>query len=192
MSNIVLKFDFFGEKIEIESTRNEVFKNIIQTFCSKVNKRKERLMFLYNGNIVDETKKLEEFNIVDNQMPIIVESLEFPEEIQCPTCGENCIINISNYKVTLNECGKGHCFENLLIDEIYNTLNYDSSKGNYYCEKHPNQRYITYCKTCYKNFCDLCEEYDEHRDQKHDIVIFGKTFKLNNRIDKFESFKKID
>lgn len=77
-------------------------------------------------------------------------------KILCSACkkDKNILYNKKFYKcnscgiILCKKCKKKH-------NENHNIINYD--KKNYKCEVH-NERYSSYCKTCNKNLCILCEK----------------------------------
>ena len=83
-------------------------------------------IFVYNNKNKDNKKK-----IISN-------------EIICPECKENILININNYKINLYECKNGHKKENILLNEYENMQKIDISK--------------IVCNNCYKNNNNINEE----------------------------------
>ena len=148
MSKINITFIFNNEQIKIQfNNRNEYMKNLFKSFCIKANKQIDDIYFLYDGKIINQELKLEQLNNKDNEITILVNKFNVTninnnenetkgKDILCPTCGENCIIKINNYKITLNQCDNGHNSETLLLDEYYNKLKkIDDSKIICECNK---------------------------------------------------------
>ena len=98
------------------------------------------IILIINGNIIDKNNiKLEEINNKDNIINILVYDINNNNErkiereykdIICPYCGENCIIEIKDYKINLNKCDNKHNINNILLDEYYNTQVKDEIKCN--------------------------------------------------------------
>ena len=72
----------------------------------------------------------------------------------------------------------------------HNIINYE--RKNYICEIH-NEGFISYCQTCKKNLCFLCET-ETHEGQGHEIILLKKLVKRKNSlIDELNNKKsKID
>ena len=95
----------------IECKKEEKMKHILKRFANQVEKDIENLFFLYNGNIIDLNKKLEELlkregNV--DEIKILVNEFEKDEntnsykksqEIICPICKELCLIDFNGYKI---------------------------------------------------------------------------------------------
>ena len=65
-------------------------------------------------------------------------------EIICPECKENILINIKDYKINLYDCKNEHKIENISLNEYENKQKLDISK--------------TICNKCYKNNLNISEE----------------------------------
>ena len=68
----------------------------------------------------------------------------------------------------------------------------DYENINYYCNKHKNERFISYCNDCHKNLCLLCES---GHDKRHNLIGFKDIIpKINLNIDEinktFKEFQK--
>ena len=83
--------------------------------------------------------KLEELNDKDTDLKILVYELKdnksdnknkikYSKDIICPKCGENCLISIDDYKISLNQCSNGHEQKNILLNRFYDTQKIDESK----------------------------------------------------------------
>ena len=84
-------------------------------------------------------------------------------------CKELCKINFKDYKIILNNCPNGHCFSNLLLNEISNfeVINEKEIKYNN-CKKSKSDSFgFYYCCNCKTNFCPLCKK---KHDQQHFII----------------------
>jgi len=107
MNEIILVFDYSQNIINIQYKRNEYMKDIFGRYLIKINKSKNDVFFLYNGNKIKEELKLEEINKEDNEIRILVrdildmnikneEDLKLIKDIICPKCGNICLINFKN------------------------------------------------------------------------------------------------
>ena len=85
------------------------------------------LIYLYNGDRINkELKFKEQANEIDKtrmKMDILVIKIEddsdgikklASNDIICPTCNENILIDIKDYKINLNDCKNNHKKENIL------------------------------------------------------------------------------
>ena len=90
------------------------------------------------------------------------------KEILCPTCKENVIIDLKNYKLEM-KCKNNHI--NKISFKNYNNKK-DLSKiicnkcNNKRCDMYKNEFYI--CLKCNIQLCPLCKSM---HDQNHDIII---------------------
>ena len=71
MENIKLVFNFEGQTIEIQGNRNNNMKDIINKFLNKMSLDSNKIIFLYNGNVLDVEKTIKEINSKDNIITII-------------------------------------------------------------------------------------------------------------------------
>ena len=99
-----ITFTFNGSQIIIQCSMEEKMKDIFKRFTNKFNIVINSLIFIYDGNIIDENLKLNEIiNSIDkqsNKMNILVynnnsikenEGIIKSKEIICPQCKENCL-----------------------------------------------------------------------------------------------------
>ena len=135
-NNIILNFIFNGQEIKIRCKRNELMKDIFNRYSSKIEKDIDKIYFIYNGETIKKELKLEYINKNDNNINILVDELtndskkeiNFSNDIICPKCGENWIINIKDYKIYLNECNNYHIISDILLNEFNNSQKIDKSK----------------------------------------------------------------
>ena len=161
MSEVNLTFIYKNQKIEIQSQKDKCMKDIFSTFSVKASKDVKDLLFFYDGKTVNETLKLGEINNKDNKITIIVNELvndtqkedsSLENNVLCPKCGKICLININDYRITLNNCENNHNINNILLEdykEIQNSI--DSKIKCNKCGKEENeiygkQFYIIFCK----------------------------------------------
>ena len=220
-SYIKIRFIYDGKEIEIDGKNNQLMKDIFKEFGKKINQEIDNYLFLYEGINISQDLKLEdvikgdakEVQIVVYDDKINIESQsnkesQSNEESQskykiCPFCKKNSIINFNNFIISL-ECEGNHNNSNILIEEIENyrkTQKIKESKTNYICNKHPEERYISYCDVCHKNLCFICQNEHKNNQNHHKTISFAeimpdddnlKIGELNETLIKFkEDIKKI-
>ena len=139
-SDITIFFVYEGETKNIQCNKSAKMSSIFSNFRGKIKIDKDKkLYYLYNGKKINEELKYEDIvNNIDrekNQMTILVieenkiakENIKEINEIICPKCGENALMEIQNYRINMN-CKNNHNFSNLSINEIDNILKIDISK----------------------------------------------------------------
>ena len=181
-----IQFNYEGKNIIIQCNENEKIEEIITRFLTKIdNIENKNLIYLYNGTKINkELKQIEQANEIDKnsmKMDIIVTKLEdepekkkkiISKDIICPTCNENILIDIKDYKINLYDCKNNHKIENILLNKFEETQNITlneikcnicetNNKGNVF----NNEFYL--CITCNKNICPLCKSKHE---QDHKII----------------------
>ena len=139
MSKII--FIFNSIPTTIQCNEDDLMQNICQRFANKINIQLNNLFFLYDGKEInlhftfnEQAKEndrqegkmniLVYSNIDDNKNKKILKN----KEIICPICGETCLFNIKDYKITLYDCKNNHKYNNILLDEYENIQNIDLSK----------------------------------------------------------------
>ena len=177
-------FNYEGNVTMIQSNLNDKMKNVIDKYISKIGKNANNLIFLYDGQIVNEDlsfqKQASNLDLSKEKMNILVldvnqdnekESIILSNELICPECRENIIINIKDYKINY-ECKKEHDRNYILLNEYDKSQKIDLAqiicdrckeinKSNSY----KNQFF--YCCTCKLNLCPLCNNF---HDKTHNIV----------------------
>jgi len=185
MENIILNFNYKGQEVKIQSKKNENMNNIFKRYTNKINKDINNLYFIYNGNIINNNDiKLEEINNKENEINILVYDINNTnnerknerecKDIICPKCGENCIIEIKDYKINLNKCNNKHNINNILLDKFSNLQVIDEIKCNN-CNKNRLEIYdnkIYKCCNCNINLCPLCKynHNKEHKIMDYDLI----------------------
>ena len=162
-----INFNYEGNITIIQCDENEKLEEIIQRFLIKIdNTKNTNLIYLYNGNRINKQLKFkEQANEIDQKrmkMDILVTKIEdkISKDIICPTCKENILIDIINYKIHLKECKSNHKIDNILLNKFEETQKIAlndikcniceiNNKGNVF----NNQFFI--CITCNKNICPL-------------------------------------
>ena len=86
MTDPIVIFNFESTEIVIQCTKNETMRNIIQKFCSKIQKNIDDFIYLYGGDQVDFKLTFEQHaNRIDreaNEMIILVYKYRY----ECPYC----------------------------------------------------------------------------------------------------------
>ena len=133
-------FIYEGQQIIIQSNNlEEKIKDIINKFKIKIKEEENNnLYYIYNGDKINEElelnkiikdKNIKKINIlVYNKSIKEKEKVIISNEIICPECKENILLNIENYKINLYECKNGHKIENILFNEYENIQKIDYSK----------------------------------------------------------------
>jgi hypothetical protein len=132
----------------VKSYPNDLMKEIIQEFLTQSKIDADSVVFLYEGNKINEELELETVitnrDLQQNSMNIIVKNLNELDEnkadtiikskdVICPDCGENCIIKINDYIISLSNCYNEHKTNGILLNEYEETQNIDIS--NITCDK---------------------------------------------------------
>ena len=167
-------FIYEGQQIIIQSNNlEEKIKDIINKFKIKIKEEENNnLYYIYNGDKINEELELNQIIKEKNikNISILVynknnkekEKVIISNEIICPECKENILLNIENYKINLYECKNEHKKENILLNEFENMQKIDYTKIK--CNKceinnrnnmHNNEFYI--CNDCNINLCPLCK-----------------------------------
>jgi len=95
-------------------------------------------MFLYNGDLINSRKTLEELCQDKNNIKLLVFELEAEEEdnesiiksknVICPICKELCLINFKDYKIFFSNCRNNHKLSNILFNELNDFLKINEAK----------------------------------------------------------------
>jgi len=145
-------------------------KEIINKFKNKMKLEDNNFLYIYNGDKINEELALNQI-IVDkneNKINILVynnkidknEKEIISNEIICPICKENILINIKDYKINLYECKNGHKIDNLSLNEFENIQKIDLSQiicyECYKYKKNINEEFYL-CNECSISLCPLCK-----------------------------------
>ena len=195
-----IKFIFNGNETIIQCKKKDKMSDICYKFCSKSDLNMENYFFIYGGNQLNlDLSFNEQANMIDknkNEMSILVyvkgksiinEGIIKSKEIIYPLCGENCLINIKDYKIRLYECKNSHELNDISLNEYTNTQNINEE--NIICNncniKTKNKSYnkqFFKCLTCKKNLCPLCKS---NHDKKHKVIDYDKKDFLCNEHNDF-------
>ena len=203
MSEVSLIFFYYGKRIQIHCKRNEYMKDIFQRYLKKIEKDRNDVYFLYNGDKINEDLKLKEINNKDKEIDILVnnidntviedeDELKLSKDIICPECREICLFNFDDYKIILNKCKNEHNIENILLDEFDNLQKINEAKIVCdQCNKNKKEIYnnrLFKCCSCNLNLCPICRSL-KHKD--HIIIDYElKDYLCNIHGDKYISYCK--
>jgi len=182
-------FIYEGEKIIIQCNNlEEKMKDIVNKFKNKVKKEESNnLCYIYNGDIINENLKLNQIIKDKNEKKINIlvnnnknkvkekEKEKISNEIICPECKENILINIKDYKINLYGYKNGHKIENILLNEYEKIQKIDISKTicNKCYKNNINKEEFYVCSDCNINLCPLCKY--EH-DKNHNIINYNDKY----------------
>ena len=133
-------FIYNGLSITIQCQKDENLKDICQRFEDKVNEELSKIYFIYGGKIIHINQTFnniyKEYNKDVNIIKILVYSFENnnsndnekekSQDIICPKCENNCLINISEYKINISGCKYYHNTNNISLREFINNQKIDS------------------------------------------------------------------
>ena len=182
-------FNYESTYIAIQCNINDKMQNVINKYLTINNKNDNindnNLYYIYNGekvnkdltfneqaNEIDKKRKKMDILVINNEDDINKKNEIISDEIICPKCKENSIIDINNFKFTFHGCINNHEIKDILIDKYEETQKIDlnkimcdickqNNKGNAY----KNRFYK--CYTCKKNICILCKSI---HDTNHIII----------------------
>ena len=117
MSEVTFIYD--GNSIDIQAQLNEIVSKVIDKFYIKANIPKGKVYFLYDGKLLDENIIIEKIKINNENKRIIIvynndininndNVIKKSNEIICPVCKKNILIEIDNYKIILKNCMNKH------------------------------------------------------------------------------------
>ena len=181
MSEII--FIYKGYEIPKQCSKGEKMKTILEKLYIKINVSKNDIYSLYDGKLLDENIKEDQIPKNENNKKIILvykyndtiindKIYKYSNGIICPFCKESCLIEIKDYKISLNGCKNNHRTNNILFSEFKETQKINISdiicnickernKGN----THNNEFYK--CLECNLNLCPLCKS---NHNNNHSII----------------------
>ena len=198
---IEINFFYNGKRIKIQSTSDQIVKDIIKKFERKESLQNKNLYYIYNGNYIKDEENLaindimqgidrerkkmnilgfdlinekKENNIIqeeENESHIGIISQK--SKIICPICKENIKMDIKDYKINLYECKNGHKIENILLDEFEEMQNIDLSTVK--CDmcklKDKSSTYNNLFYKCLTCKKNICPISKSFHDITHKIII---------------------
>ena len=178
-----VSFVYKGNSIGIQAQSNEILNIVIDRFCKKENINRNKIYFLYNGEILNENITVDKIKLKnENKIIIMVKEgiTRRANEILCPECYKNVFIKVDNYKIKLKCINKHN--KTLLIEEFEDSQIIDLSKiicndckiknmGN----THDNIFYK--CLICKISLCPLC--FSKH-NKEHKRINYNE---INNLCD---------
>ena len=188
------EFIYEGQSSIIQSKLEDKMKDLFQKFANKSEIDLNKLNFLYGGTVINKDSTLSQ--IIGSSPKDVIKILVFPSDgadepainpnesftrpkfIMCPKCKENIRYNITNYKINLFDCRKGHKINNILLNEFNNIQKYDMSKIICQQCKNQNKKETTFnefykCLTCELYLCPLCKTI---HDKNHNIINMDKNY----------------
>jgi len=199
-------FNYNGIFTVVQCKEDDLIKDITKCFCQKIKKDKSGLIFLYDGNkLNEESTFIQGANNIDKErkkMAILVSEINpDPEpvkdiievkQILCPECGETIKIKIIDYKVKLFGCKNGHKY-NKSLEKSKALINYDDSK--IVCDlckeikkSETFQKIFYFCFTCKQKFCPMCKSKHEKKGE-HKIIEYDlKNCYCNEHKEPYNSF----
>ena len=116
MSEVIFVYD--GNQISVQAQSNEILSIVIDRFCLKANANRNKIYFLNNGELLNENKKVDEIKLNDENKRIILvydnndindnNNIKRSNEIICPECYKNALLEIDNYKIRIKNCINKH------------------------------------------------------------------------------------
>ena len=201
-----VSFNYKSVNTIIQCNINDKTKDIIDKFLLKIENKENNLLYLYNGDKINDELKFNELaNESDKsrqKMNIVVynnnedqdEKNEIiSKDIICPKCKEDIFINFKDFKIDLNGCKSNHNTTNIILDKFketqkinLNNIICDICKLNNKSNTHNNVFYL--CLTCKKNICPLCKSI---HDKSHIIIDYDeKNYVCNKHNDSFNKYCK--
>ena len=182
MSEIEIVFVFNGANTTVQCRTDEKMKDIFEKFQKKTETNLNNLLFLYNGNKIEENLKFEEIvkneNSINDKINILVYDMNSIIEndkiiksktIVCKECKEQILIKFEDYKINMYKCKNGHSIEKIKINELEETQMINISKIK--CDNCPNNKGNVFnnnfyrCITCNKNLCPSCRSNHNKNDK---------------------------
>ena len=118
MSEVI--FDFNGNSIHFQVQSKETLNKVIDRFCIKNNINRKKVNFLYKGETLNE-------NLTVDKIKLNTKNLKRLNEIICPECYKNILMEIDDYKIKLKNCIKRHD-KTILIEDFENSQLINLSK----------------------------------------------------------------
>ena len=200
-----VNFKYNGTETIIQCKIEDKLNDVCEKFCIKRKNEINEVIFIYGVEILNlDLKLIEVANQIDKQnlkidvlvydknSTIIEENdrTKNSEEIICPTCGAQCLIDYTDYKISLNNCKNNH-EEIISIKEFEKTQRIDEDKilcgvCNIYNKKNSQNNQFYRCGTCDKNICLICKE---NHNKEHILIDYkSRNYICHKHNEKFVSF----
>jgi len=149
-------------------------------FSSKVTVDYNNMIFIHNGNKINEDLLYKEFvntcnlNTNIDKINILVHTKNNKKENICPTCKQSCLMRIKDYRITLYGCKNNHKHNNIMLNDIENVLNVHELKikcNNCDMIKYKPYNKLFKCLTCGQNLCNLCNSI---HSKSHQTIDYDK------------------
>ena len=194
---VEVQFIYKGQQISIQCNIDDKMKDIINKFQNLIKEEDNNLCYIYNEDKLNEELKLNQILKAkyENKLNILVYNnngkQKSSNEIICPECKENILIDIKDYKINLYECRNKHKIENISLNEYENMQKIDLSKRIcnecYKYNKNINEE-LYICNECNINLCPLCKSKHE---KNHNIVNYDdKNYICKRHNDKYIKYCK--
>ena len=199
-------FIYEGQQIIIQCNNLEdKMKDIINKFKNKIKEEEDNnFYYIYNGDKMNEELKLNQIIKDKNakKIKVLVYNNKSKEnkkeiilnEIICPECKENILINIKDYKISLYGCKNEHKIKNILLNEYENIQKIDISKikcnkCNINNENNIYNKELYICNECNINLCPLCKY---KHDKNHNIIKYNdKNYICKKHNDSYIKYCKV-
>ena len=102
------------------------------------------------------------------------EGIKASKEVICPQCKEDCLIDMSNYRIKLYDCKNKHVNDNIALNEFKNLQNINENEIT--CKNCNKTKFKAYnqqfykCADCQINLCPLC---NNNHDKEHKIYDYN-------------------
>ena len=201
-----VEFIYEGINTLIQCRPEEKMSEIVSRFAEKSNLDLNILYFVSEGSILkqeltfaESTKanlikvlvnKLDEY---DQEPPIINATKTKSKFIMCPSCNENILLNIDDFKINLSNCRNGHEFKNIFLNEFEENQKYDMTLIKCHDCKIKNKAITEFnefyiCLKCSKYLCPLCKSI---HDKTHNIINMDKNYKCLRHNEPYSFYCKI-
>ena len=174
----------------------------MKKFLVKNQIKEENLSFLYNGCTINkELDFKDQANEIDKgrgKMNVIVTKINeeskqvkeiLSQDIICPICKENALIDFYNLKIRIYGCSSNHGIYNLSLDKFEEIQKIDLSEIKCECGRSKNDIFnneFYICINCNINLCPLCKSI---HNKNHKIINYDeKNYKCKSHNDSFVKY----
>ncbi len=208
MEQITVKFTFLDKETSMKFKKTEKLKSIFNKFAQSQEKSINDLFFFHKGENIPSNSSQRIISLQDpldkqknrdkaiyiSVVPLNDENskdgLKMSPHIICPKCKEHCLINMKNYKISLNGCFKDHQTNDILLPDFPSSqYMIESLVKCGLCSSHKgktlNNRFYT-C-SCGINLCPSC--IFKHKMPDHNVIDYDtKYFFCLQHKEKFNSY----